>query len=343
VAAGRSKIAVVLFNLGGPDGPQAVRPFLENLFADRAIIDLPWIARRPLAAAIARLRRRSAIANYAMMGGGSPLLAETMAQAMALEAALCARRSEVETRVFVAMRYWRPTSRETAAAVAAFAPDEVVLMPLYPQFSATTTGSSVKAWREAYRGPGRERTVCCWYDNPALVAAHAAQIRKVWDEAGRPKVRLLFSAHGLPERIVAAGDPYQWQVEATCARVAAALGEGWDWKICYQSRVGPLKWLGPSTPEAIVEAVDEGLGVLVDPIAFVSDHIETLVELDHDYARLARERGPAVYLRAPVVGVLPGFIDGLAGVVERALGRDGVAPDGEACPASFSRCACRAN
>lgn len=340
-AAG-SKIAVVLFNLGGPDGPQAVRPFLENLFSDPAIITLPWLVRRPLAAFIARRRADQAIANYAIMGGGSPLLAETEAQGRALQTAVAARRPANQVKVFIAMRYWRPMSSETAREVERFAPDEVVLAPLYPQFSTTTTGSSLKAWREGYRGPGRVRTLCCWYDNAGLVQAHAAQIRKVWDEAGRPKVRLLFSAHGLPEQIVAGGDPYRWQVEATCARVAAALGEGWDWKICYQSRVGPLRWLGPSTPEAIGEAIDEGLGVLIDPIAFVSDHVETLVELDHDYARLARERGAAVYLRAPVVGVLPPFIDGLAGAVERALGRDGVGPDGQACPATFGRCALRA-
>jgi protoporphyrin/coproporphyrin ferrochelatase len=333
-----SKIAVVLFNLGGPDGPAAVRPFLENLFSDPAIIGLPWLLRRPLAALIARSRREKAVANYAIMGGGSPLLAETRAQAHALEAALAERLSAHEVRAFIAMRYWSPLSGETAREVERFAPDEVILAPLYPQYSTTTTGSSLKAWSQAYRGPGRVRTLCCWYDNAGLAAAHAARVLGVWEAAGRPKVRLLFSAHGLPERVVAGGDPYQWQVETTCARVAALLGEGWDWKICYQSRVGPLRWLGPSTPEAIGEAIDDGLGVLIDPIAFVSDHVETLVELDHDYERLARERGVTAYLRAPVVGVLPAFVDGLAGAVERSLAREGLGPDGQACPAAFGRC-----
>jgi ferrochelatase len=150
----RSKVAVVVFNLGGPDGPGSVRPFLENLFSDRAIIDLPWIARRPLAAAIARLRESSAIANYARMGGGSPLLPETQAQADALEAALNSASPDREFKVFIAMRYWRPNSAEAAKAVAAYAPDDVVLAPLYPQFSTTTTASSVAAWRRVYRGPG---------------------------------------------------------------------------------------------------------------------------------------------------------------------------------------------
>lgn len=340
--AARSKVAVVLFNLGGPDGPAAVRPFLENLFSDPAIIGLPWLARRPLAALIARSRSGKAIANYALMGGGSPLLAETKVQAEALEAALAGHLPGNEVRVFIAMRYWRPLSAQTAREVERFAPDEVVLAPLYPQYSTTTTGSSLKAWGQAYRGPGRVRTLCCWYDNAGLAATHASRILEVWEAAGRPKVRLLFSAHGLPERVVAGGDPYQWQVEATCARVAALLGEGWDWTICYQSRVGPLRWLGPSTPEAIAKAAADGVGVLIDPIAFVSDHVETLVELDHDYARLAREQGVRVYLRAPVAGVLPGFIDGLAGAVARRLRREGIGPDGVPCPAAFGRCPLRA-
>jgi ferrochelatase len=311
---------------------------LENLFSDPAIIGLPWIARRPLAALIARLRRKSATANYAIMGGASPLLAETEAQAQALEDYLKGLLPDQDTRVFIAMRYWRPLTRQAAEEVAKFRPDEVVLAPLYPQFSTTTTGSSLKAWREAYRGSGRVRTLCCWYDNPGLVEAHAAQIHAVWEAAGRPKVRLLFSAHGLPERIVEQGDPYQWQVEQTCAKVAAHLGEGWDWQVCYQSRVGPLKWLGPSTPQAIAAAGEEGLGVLIDPIAFVSDHIETLVELDQEYAEMAHELGVGVYLRAPVVGVSPSLIEGLGGAVARATCRVGPGPDGGACPNTFGRC-----
>jgi ferrochelatase len=329
---------VVLFNLGGPDGPEAVRPFLENLFSDPAIIQAPWIVRRPLAALIARLRRRSATANYALMGGGSPIVPQTQAQASALDACLETLLPEMDVRSFIAMRYWRPMTRAAAAEVAAWSPDHIILAPLYPQFSTTTTGSSIKAWREAYRGPGEIHGLCCWYDNPGLVEAHALRILETWETAGRPRVRVLFSAHGLPEQIVASGDPYQWQIEATCAAVAARLGPGWDWRICYQSRVGPLKWLGPSTPEAIEAAGREGLGVLVDPIAFVSEHIETLVELDRDYAEMAAEIGIETYLRAPVVGVEPVFIEGLARAVTRALARPGLGPDGIVCPAAQGRC-----
>jgi ferrochelatase len=333
------RIAVVLFNLGGPDGPESVRPFLQNLFSDPAIIDAPAIIRKPLAAFIARARERSAKANYAVMGGASPLLSGTWSQASALEAALKSRLADADVRVFIAMRYWGPSTLEAAAAVTAYAPDEVVLAPLYPQYSTTTTGSSIAAWREAYEGDSH--TICCWYDNDGLIETHAQRIRAAWDDAGRPRVRLLFSAHGLPKSIVARGDPYQWQIENTCAKVADRLGPGWDWTIGYQSRVGPMKWLGPSTPEAIRAAGAEGVGLIVDPIAFVSEHIETLVELDRDYGELAKAVGVPCYLRVAACGVADPFIAGLAGAVERALGRDGIHPDGEPCAAMFGRCPLR--
>jgi ferrochelatase len=316
-----------------------VRPFLRNLFGDPAIIGLPGVLRAPLAEIIARSREKSAIANYAVMGGGSPLLAGTRAQAEALETALQAL--GLTARTFVAMRYWTPFATETAREVAAWGPDDIVLAPLYPQFSTTTTASSLAAWREAYRGPGSVHALCCWYDNPGLIEAHAEAIRRTWDGAGRPKVRLLFSAHGLPQKIADSGDPYAWQVEATCQAIAARLaeaGEAWDWRLCYQSRVGPLKWLGPSTPEAIAAAAGEGLGVLIDPVSFVSEHVETLVELDRDYAAFAKRAGAPCYLRAPASGVTPTFIEGLASAVARSLKRGGPSPDGAPCPAGLSRC-----
>ena len=337
-----SRIAVVLFNLGGPDGPGDVRPFLRNLFSDPAIIDSPTLVRLALSELISRTREKSAKANYAVMGGGSPLLAETRAQAKALEACLGERRAEDEVRVFIAMRYWTPLTGETARAVEAFAPDEVVLLPLYPQYSTTTTASSFAAWDKTYRGPGRRRAVCCYFDDELLIDAHAAMIERAFAAAGRPEnIRLLFSAHGLPEKISDAGDPYRWQVEQTCARVAARLEGNWDWKVCYQSRVGPMKWIGPYTPAAIAEAGQEGLGVLVDPIAFVSEHIETLVELDRDYAELAEAAGVAPYLRVPALGTEALFVEALGGLVERALGRDGVQPSGGRCPSDQGRCALR--
>ncbi|HXV00407.1 MAG TPA: ferrochelatase [Caulobacteraceae bacterium] len=332
------RIAVVLFNLGGPDGPADVTPFLFNLFSDRAIIDQPGAVRVPLAALIAGARGRRARANYAVMGGGSPLLAGTTAQARALEAALSERLGPGRVKVFIAMRYWAPRSASTAAEVAAFIPDEVVLAPLYPQYSTTTTASSLRAWKAAYEGPGAVHGLCCWYDAAGLAEAHAHAIRETWEEAGRPKVRVLFSAHGLPVATANRGDPYAWQVEVTSAAIAARLGPDWDWQVCYQSRVGPMKWLGPSTPEAIAAAAREDVGVLIDPVSFVSEHVETLVELDRDYARLARQAGAPCYLRVPALGVAAGFIEALASAVERALARPGLGPDGRPCPARFSRC-----
>jgi ferrochelatase len=338
-----TRLAVVLFNLGGPDGPDAVRPFLFNLFRDKAIIGAPAPVRYPLAAFISATRAKGARANYALMGGGSPLLPETRKQAEALQAELVRRRPGDEVRVFVSMRYWKPFAAQTAREVVAFAPDEVVLLPLYPQFSTTTTESSLKDWDKAYQGPGRSRTVCCYPVSDGLAEAHARAIRGVWEAAGRPAgLRLLFSAHGLPERVVAGGDPYQAQVEATAAAVAAHLPEFMDWKISYQSRVGPLKWIGPSTDDEIRLAGAEGVGVLVSPIAFVSEHVETLVELDHEYAKLAHEAGCPVWLRAPAPGTDPGFISALAGAVGTALQREGgVAPDGNwSCAAVHGRCPC---
>lgn len=336
------RLAVVLFNLGGPDGPEAVRPFLANLFADPAIIGLPAIVRLPLAQLIAARRTKLAQANYAKMGGASPLLAETQAQAAALAARL--RADDVEARVFIAMRYWRPFTAETAAAVAAFAPDEIVLLPLYPQYSTTTTASSVAKWARLYRGPGRTRTVCCYPTAEGLAAANAQAIRQTWETAGRPRaIRLLFSAHGLPQKIVDAGDPYRAQVEAAAAAVAAKLPELADWRVCFQSRVGPLKWLQPDTESEIRAAADEGLGVLISPIAFVSEHVETKVELDIDYAETAARAGCAPYLRAPTAGVREAFISALAEAALGALGRgDGPAPHGGwVCPDSFGKCAMR--
>lgn len=334
----RSRVAVVLFNLGGPDGPAAVEPFLKNLFSDPAIIDLPGFVRKPLAGYIARRRAPEARANYALMGGGSPLLPETEAQARALESVLT--RPGLEVRCFIAMRYWAPLTDETARAVEAFAPDDVVLLPLYPQFSTTTTGSSMKAWQEAYSGPGDVHAVCCYPDARGLVEAHAVKILETFEAAGSPaNLRLLFSAHGLPEKVIRAGDPYQDQVETTAGAIAERLGADWDWQICYQSRVGPLKWIGPSTADAIASAAADGKGVLVAPIAFVSEHVETLVELDHEYAALAGKLGVAPYLRAPALGVEPAFIGELARIVKTALGRESrPAPAGPyVCP-GFAKC-----
>jgi len=335
----RRKLAVVLFNLGGPDGLDDVQPFLRNLFSDRAIIGLPGLIRKPLAAFIAARREQSAQANYALMGGGSPLLPETFEQAGALQDALADAADEI--RVFIAMRYWRPFTEDAARDVAAFAPDDVVLLPLYPQFSTTTTASSFKAWREAYDGSGRVHSVCCYPEAEGWIEAQVAAIGVQLAKAAGQPVRVLFSAHGVPESVITKrGDPYQAQVEAGAAAIAQAAGLS-DWSICYQSRVGPMKWLGPSTPEAIEQAGRDGVGVIIVPIAFVSEHIETLVELDIEYAHLAADLGVTPYLRAGTAGVAPAFIGALAQAVRAAVETPGVHSFGPGCRADFAACPCR--
>ena len=205
------------------------------------------------------------------MGGGSPLLPETRRQAEALRAVLADRLPGDEVRAFIAMRYWHPLTEETAVDVAAFGPDEIVLLPLYPQFSTTTTESSLKHWHQVYAGSGQSRTICCYPQAIGWIQAQADAVREKLAEAGDAPVRVLFSAHGIPEMLVAKkGDPYQEQVEATCAAIAAAAGLATaDWTLCYQSRVGPMKWLGPATPDAIRQAATDGVGAIVVPVAHV--------------------------------------------------------------------------
>jgi ferrochelatase len=311
--------AIVLMNLGAPDSLAAVRPFLTNLFSDPAIIALPGILRWPLSRIIARGREKTATDIYAYLGGSSPLLANTEAQARALDAIL-----GEGSKCFVAMRYWHPLIGATVAAVKAWRPDEIVLLPLYPQFSTTTTASAVTEWRRQARGQALEcptRIVAPYPTAPGFIAALAGLIAPVVDRALRPDmpVRLLFSAHGLPLKIVAAGDPYPQQIAETAAAVVAALARpGLDWLVAYQSRVGPLAWLGPSVDDEIRRAGRDRVALVVAPVSFVSEHSETLVELDRDYRRLAEECGVPGFYRVPTVGTDPAFIAALAGLIEVA-------------------------
>jgi protoporphyrin/coproporphyrin ferrochelatase len=305
-------------NLGGPDSPAAVEPFLRNLFADPDIINLPAGLRLPLARIAARRRAKVARRIYARLGGASPLLANTEVQARALERVL-----GPDYRCFVAMRHWHPTSAAAAREVKSWQAEDIVCLPLYPQFSTTTTSSSLKAWRRAAASEGLDRPtriICCYPDEQGLVDAIAELIRPALDEARRLlPPRLLLTAHGLPERVVRAGDPYPGQVALTAAAVVAALSQpDLDWRICYQSRVGPLKWIGPSIDAEIRRAGEDRVPLVVAPIAFVSEHSETLVELDEEYRRLAEEYGVPCYIRVPTVGASPRFVGGLAALVQRA-------------------------
>ena len=346
------KIAVVLFNLGGPDRPEAVKPFLFNLFNDEAMIGAPGPLRWLLAKLISYRRAPIAREIYARIGGRSPLLELTMVQKEALAAALSDLGDERgdergDVRLFVSMRYWHPMSDEVAQAVTAYGPDEVVLLPLYPQFSRTTTGSSLGDWRRAAGAAGLRaptRAICCYPTAPGYIRAQAGLVGDALKGAkGAAGLRVLFSAHGLPKRIIAAGDPYQAHIERTAGAVVDELGMAdLDWVVCYQSRVGPLEWIGPGTDEEIVRAGADKVGVVVVPIAFVSEHSETLVELDIDYRRLADEHGVPAYIRVPTVGADPVFIEALADLVRHAR-RQG-APvcshaGGRFCPAELTGCA----
>lgn len=308
------KTAIVLFNLGGPDSPEAVEPFLFNLFNDPAIIGLP----NPLRWLIAKLvsRRRAPIARdiYARIGGRSPLVPETEKQAKALEKTLAA--SAGEHRCFIAMRYWHPFTDEAVAAVKQWGADRIVLLPLYPQFSTTTSRSSIRLWRQEAKRQGLDRPtelVCCYPTEPGMIRAMAELTVKGLAEAG-PGARVLFSAHGLPKKIVDKGDPYPLHVAQTAQAVADAAKLA-DWVVCYQSRVGPLEWIGPSTEAELERAAADKVPVVVVPIAFVSEHSETLVELDIEYREKAEQLGIPAYVRVPALGAHSAFIEGLAKLV----------------------------
>lgn len=351
VGAGGQRIAVVLFNLGGPDKPEAVKPFLFNLFSDKAIINVPQPFRWLIAKIISSRRAPIAREIYGHIGGRSTIVPETERQADAIERVLsdlCVDGGEVKC--FIAMRYWHPFSGEAAAKVAAFNPDKIVLLPLYPQYSTTTTASSLKDWQQAWAkqvGPGstlskslETKEICCYPEAPGWVEAQAALIRQGIDQAGGlDNVRVLFSAHGLPKKVVDAGDPYQAQVERTCAAVARDLNvPDLDWVTCYQSRVGPLEWIGPSTDDEIERAGRDGRKIVLAPIAFVSEHSETLVELDIEYRDLAKKSGVETYIRVPAVGTHPAFIRELGTQIRAVLESDDVI-----CPEELAGGVCPGN
>lgn len=307
------KTAIVLFNLGGPDSLDAVRPFLFNLFNDKAIIGLPQPWRWLLARFISGKRAPVARGIYQHLGGSSPLLQQTRDQAAALEKVL-----GPDFKVVVAMRYWHPFAEQALQQVQDWGADRVILLPLYPQFSTTTTGSSLKQWHQLAAGRfAQTQVVCCYPVMSGFVSASAQLIRTQYDQAlAQGKPRLLFSAHGLPQSIIDKGDPYQRQVEQSAAAIVSALGiDGLDWAICYQSRVGKAKWIGPSTEEELARAGSDKVPVVVAPIAFVSEHSETLVELDIEYRHLAEGLGIPGYFRASTVQSHPEFIQGLAQLV----------------------------
>lgn len=314
------KTAVILFNLGGPDSPKAIKPFLFNLFSDPVILGLPQPFRWMLAKYISGKRAPVAQEIYAHLGGRSPILPETEAQGRALESVL-----GPDFKTFIAMRYWHPFTLEAAQAARDWGAERVILLPLYPQYSVATTGSSLKEWKRTSTAMGWSVPTDIINQYPiqnGLIQAIADLIRTGYTQAEKVgKPRILFSAHGLPKKLIDQGDPYQIQVEQTTAAIVSALAiPQLDSVICYQSRVGRMEWIGPATDEELKRAGTDKVPVVVVPVAFVSEHSETLVELDIEYRHLAHSFGIPLYVRIPAVGCHSTFIQGLADLISTSRG-----------------------
>jgi ferrochelatase len=312
----------VLFQLGGPDSPESIEPFLYNLFCDPDIIDFPFarIARQPLAKLISVTRARHVAQHYAAIGGRSPILEHTRRQATALEAVL---RAECDARVVVAMRYWRPFTDEAIRLLQPHAPEQVVLLPLYPQYSRTTTGSSLNEWRRKFRANGWNPVVHAieeFHEDEAYLAAVVEAISTALAGADSREFDFVFSAHSVPLAVIDQGDPYQRQIERTVELVWQRGGWQGRRHLCYQSKVGASKWLRPSMHETVARlGAEKRKRMLVVPISFVSDHVETLHEIDIQHREQARGLGIADYRMAPGLNDSPRFIAALAGLVRRAL------------------------
>jgi ferrochelatase len=352
----QERIGVLLFNLGGPDTLEDVRPFLFNLFSDPDIIRLPWRAlQKPLAWLISTQRYKKSRGYYEKIGGGSPLRRITDEQARALEAAFAAR--GLNARAYVAMRYWNPFTEEALEQIQRDKLDHLVILPLYPQFSVSTTGSSLNRMSEIVGKNGarlpRTSVICSWEDDDAYIAAMTAATREElakFPDQDPSRIHILFSAHSVPVRYITEGDPYLDQTKRTVASMMAQLGNQYPHTLSFQSKVGPVEWLTPATDATIRRLASEGVEQLIlVPVSFVSEHSETLYEMDILYGHLAEDSGIKHYLRVPTMNCREDFIAALAGLVQRALARDAQTtsrPNCVYCPDSTLRaedvrlCAC---
>ena len=324
------KLGVVLFQLGGPDSLESIEPFLYNLFSDPDIIDFPFarIARQPLARLIAARRARHVAHHYGKIGGRSPLLEFTARQAAALEAEL---RAGCDARVAIAMRYWHPLTAEAVRRMEQHAPEELVLLPLYPQYSKTTTGSSLNEWARRFHPNGwrpRVHVVREYYEDAAyLDSVVQAVSRSLAGFADPDDVDVMFSAHSVPVAVIESGDPYQRQVERTAELVWRRGGWAGRRHLCYQSKVGASRWLRPSMHETVRRLAAEGRRqVLVVPISFVSDHVETLHEIAIEHRGEARSLGIEDFRMTPGLNDAPAFIRALAGLVRSRVRTDPATP-----------------
>jgi len=339
------KKAIILFNLGGPDKIENVEPFLFNLFNDPAILNLPTLLRYPLAKLISNRRAPVAKKIYEELGGSSPILKLTKEQSNALEMKLNKTQTEDEYKCFIIMRCWNPRAKDVIKDVQSYNPEEVVLMPLYPQYSAATSGSSIKEWKDVCKKNNyniKTSTICCYPTDHNFINAHTKEIIKKIKEL--KNFKLIFSAHGLPEKNIKKGDPYQWQVEQSVKKIVESLNyKDLDWILSYQSRVGPLKWIGPSTEDIIIKNSKIGKHIVLVPIAFVSEHSETLVELDIEYKEIADANGCKNYTRVPALGTNDDFIKAMSELIikkkEYKINEDLYSPKIQ-CPSNFKKCPC---
>lgn len=352
------KIAVVLFNLGGPDKLSSVKPFLFNLFNDKAIINLPQPLRFFLAKFIAFRRNKKSQKIYSQIGGRSPLLEISQAQAHALEKELS---FFGDFKVFVEMRYWHPMANEVIDNIFSYQPERLILLPLYPQFSTTTTASSFENFCKKFSFEQLKRKsnieiqrACCYFKEPEFILAHAKILKQAIAKHAEhlENLRFLFSAHGLPQKLINEGDPYVFQIEETSKNVMNILGEilkkegrnfaNLDFKTCYQSKVGPLEWTGPSLDQELRRAIIDNKIPVIVPISFVSEHSETLVELDIDFRNLAKSLGSIDYVRVPALNSSGHFIKSLAETCKKIASSDkkcfANGDASRACKSSLQKC-----
>lgn len=338
----KKSIAVVLMNLGGPLNQQEVRPFLFSLFYDKNIIRLAKIWRWLIAIMISIFRTPKAKRLYAKMGGGSPILAETEQQRQTLADQLKTI-DKFEAKIFIAMRHSKPGSYEVIQELKTYKPDQIILLPLYPQFSTTTTKSAVDDFIAKYKGEAIVKSICCYFNHIDFVASHAtiinnalANIQNLTDYV------ILFSAHSLPVSIIEQGDPYQWQIEQSVKTIVAELDYK-KYQITYQSRISPVRWLKPDTGEVVKHLAEEGKSIIIVPIAFVSEHVETLVELDIDYKDIALKHN-VDYIRLPTLRVETNFIKALSQMIVNIAAESSSGTYSSAgqrnCPHEFSKCPC---
>lgn len=349
----KRKIAIVLLNLGGPSSLSEVKQFLFNLFYDKAIINLPNPLRFIIAKLFSIIREKKSQHLYSLIGNKSPILQETELQKLAITTQLKQVLNE-DFKVFIAMRYTFPDSKEVVKHIDKYDPSEIILLPLYPQFSTTTTKSSVEDFIASLSTIKLThipvKTICCYPIDDDFIASHCSILKQsIKCLRNKENYRVLFSAHSLPEKIIKLGDPYQWQVEKTVEKILFQANiDNLDYKIVYQSKIGPVKWLGPSTEGEIEKAGKENKALIIVPIAFVSEHVETLVELDIEYINIANKYG-IEYIRVPALGINKLFIDSLTkiilGLVKQAASKNinnliVSSINKKICPSHFTMCLC---